>query len=998
MSLIATTPGQAVDWIVPDFAVLWSDASSDWALNPYRRGFAPGDVRELKPRTTYGFLFTAPARDLDRLVLDLAAGVPAGCGLWAELWSNEGDLLRRGYVSDADAPGAGSFTLLDLRGLTFEIGAKLTVRLRVVANLPGGTVRVLASDQPVTGMAFQRRLVRLRNDRKFVYRTSESVARSNVLLLPRGLGLAAARPAMALLAAAFPDDEFTGVYCESASDLWRWLEGAEVVALAKAHQLAADLGRDYDRLCAELFRRGVCTFALDVDTLENSPVVDGPVERATRSAIEDQQRCRFILRAGPCPTLFLAEAPLEPMPDAPILGLPGSLQSLQAHTRAAMYPKVAIVSVLYRKAEIITRFLEHIRRQNYPGEIVTVLVDDCSPEPDGELAEAFRERLEAFGDGARRVRLVWNAENSGNCQSRMTGLAAEEADIYVVIDCDCLINRDFVASHVFEHALPGADVVIGPLNIEASDRDPAELVRELEAAPDRLTQECDPQDPVQADGFLNCITRNFSIKRQALPPEGLFDLDFSYSAQPGSGFGWEDVEMGYRLYAGGAGIRFTPHAFSVHATHPSSASESVKVRGSMRNFERLFEKHEDLELAGRRWAVMTFDRIERWADAVGADTDPMRRQLEARFSAASEWQRPLLSLMRGETRRLRVLSYRWHVPHQYELYKLPHDFTLATGVGENGMIERWAYDQRPFRRNVRFRHVSEIDPSDYDVAILHFDENVLAPELCNNTIPASWGDPFHWLLGMPLPKAAICHGTPQFIGQYGADPGRKTAFLEHEDEKLRMVDLLADAGVHVVCNSHQAHAEWGFRRSRVIWHGFDPQEFPRGRGDLDILALNADSHRPHYRGAWEQLEVEARLAPGIRVESARHFGGALEPRDTNAYASARFRGYVDRIGRFKAYLNTTLRSPMPRSRGEAMMTGVVPVCLNNHDVALFIENGTNGFHSDEPAELADFLNHLCRHEETALRMGAAARRTAMDLFNHDRYLTAWVELLEQIAR
>jgi hypothetical protein len=395
--------------------------------------------------------------------------------------------------------------------------------------------------------------------------------------------------------------------------------------------------------------------------------------------------------------------------------------------------------------------------------------------------------------------------------------------------------------------------------------------------------------------------------------------------------------------------------------------------------------------------VDTYDKILRWADHVGVAPEETRRKLDARFAATREWQAPLVAVLRREKRRLRVLSYRWHVPHQYELYKLGHEFTLVTGVGENGMIEGWSHDQRPLRDNVRFRHVSQIDPADYDVALLHFDENVLAPELCNNIIPAAWGDPFHWLLGVDLPKVAICHGTPQFVGQYGADSQRKYEFATHEDERARLVALMADAGVHVICNSHQAHREWRFSSSQVIWHGFDPQEFPKGRGDLDVLALNTDRHRPHYRGAWEHLEVEARLHPDVRIETAGHFGGALEVRGTNPYATARFRGYVERIGRFKAYLNTTLRSPMPRSRGEAMMTGVVPVCLNNHDVSLFIDHGVNGYYADEPGDLADFLNYLCRNDSVAESMRAAARRTALDVFNHDRYLTAWARLLDQTA-
>jgi len=87
-----------------------------------------------------------------------------------------------------------------------------------------------------------------------------------------------------------------------------------------------------------------------------------------------------------------------------------------------------------------------------------------------------------------------------------------------------------------------------------------------------------------------------------------------------------------------------------------------------------------------------------------------------------------------------------------------------------------------------------------------------------------------------------------------------------------------------------------------------------------------------------------------------------------------FRSYVDRIRQFKFYLNTTLRSPMPRLRGEAMMTGVIPVCLRNHDVDLFIDNGVDGFYADRPEDLADFINDAMRDPARLAAMSASAGR------------------------
>ena len=83
-------------------------------------------------------------------------------------------------------------------------------------------------------------------------------------------------------------------------------------------------------------------------------------------------------------------------------------------------------------------------------------------------------------------------------------------------------------------------------------------------------------------------------------------------------------------------------------------------------------------------------------------------------------------LICSERPRLRVLSYRWHAPHQYELWKLPIDVTLARGTG-CGMANEWEYGQRPLPDNARFRALDDIDSREYDLAILHFDENVLAP-------------------------------------------------------------------------------------------------------------------------------------------------------------------------------------------------------------------------------------------------------------------------------
>jgi glycosyltransferase involved in cell wall biosynthesis len=73
------------------------------------------------------------------------------------------------------------------------------------------------------------------------------------------------------------------------------------------------------------------------------------------------------------------------------------------------------------------------------------------------------------------------------------------------------------------------------------------------------------------------------------------------------------------------------------------------------------------------------------------------------------------------------------------------------------------------------------------------------------------------------------------------------------------------------------------------------------------------------------------------------------------------------------------------------------VSAQNHDVDLFVKNGVNGFYSNEPGELREQLLALARGRGLARKIGLEGRRTAADLFNHDRYLADWARLIASLA-
>lgn len=690
----------------------------------------------------------------------------------------------------------------------------------------------------------------------------------------------------------------------------------------------------------------------------------------------------------PAPTTRWTHHGIAPAPQA--LRSSRDLADFLSQYAATQLPTVSVVSVLYAKERELPYFIEAFKRQTYQGALEFIFVDDKSPDGSAALAE---ELLKEWSKSSSvRWSILRNDENLGNCTSRNRGIAAASGEVLVVVDADVVVNRTFIERHVETHRLGCHDVVIGPHNLETQDEQPLTAVRRFELNPVRVSEEAELQDTLHRASFLNCITRNFSIRRSFVT-EPLFDPLFSYSKHPNSGFGWEDVEMGYRLYLRGARIAFIPDAFSVHVSHPPSVEESSKPLRSMLNFRRLLEKHPLICVIARRWVHETFHKITSWCDQHGHARNDDRLFVEAQLTpggpdrSSASW--PLLKT----EKKLRIISYRWHSAHQYELYKLGHEVTLLKGIG-TPWTERWEYNHRPMPPNAHFEHIDDVKLSEYDLALLHFDENVLAPENCNGVLEGSWGDSFKWLRqNLQQPAIAVCHGTPQFVGQYnigyrGADLGQVI-----EEERRRLVSFLGE--IPVVTNSYQAGREWQFLHGTTIWHGFDPTEYPSSTYERGALALGSSmKERPHYRGYFLYQEILKRLPQELHPAPLRIVEPDFAlPRESNEYAAVRFRAYVDAIRCGSIYVNPTIRSPMPRSRAEAMLCGLVTVSASNHDVEMFIKNGANGFHSNAPEELAEFLIYLSRDPQRVREIGARGRESAAALFNHDRYLAQWRTLI-----
>lgn len=652
-------------------------------------------------------------------------------------------------------------------------------------------------------------------------------------------------------------------------------------------------------------------------------------------------------------------------------------------------PKISIIAILYNKKNEVIYFLESIFNQAYSGEIEIVLIDDQSPSSDAATAQKAFTKLQKNCHKKINLKIIKNEKNKGNCISRNEGVKHSTGDLIIIVDADSYLNPEYIEAHVESHYTYNFDVGIGPMNIETHGKTPQKLAKELAENHIKLFSKMELQDSINVNNFLNCITRNFSIKK-SLITEDLFDPQFSYSKDPDSGFGWEDVEMGYRLYKRGLKVQFLNKSFSMHITHPSSIPDNQKVIKSLINLNKLFTKHPDFLNTARIWSNDLVTKIDQWYKNHHEISD------NKHYQTFIELTSPIKRNKIKPTKRMyNILTYRWHVPHQYELYKTNHRFTLVKDICP-GFTNVWSYEQRPFPSNARFLDLDKINFSEYDMALLHFDENALDWQNCNGVLDQYWGANFRYFMeNVPLPKIAICHGTPQFYGQYNNDTvDPKIRYSVIEESRKKLVDYTKN--IKVICNSNQAHSEWGFNNSKVIWQGFDPCEYPESTYEKGIISLGkAMKERPHYRG----YEIYNAVFEKISEKNHPTEFKVQEPFQRvfdNNYALAKYYEYVNEIRKHSIYFNPTIRSPMPRSRGEAMMCGLSTVSLNNHDVNLFIKNGVNGFYSNNIEELAEYLKFLLNNPAACKSIGKEARKTSMDLFNIDRYLYEWQRNFDEL--
>ena len=95
------------------------------------------------------------------------------------------------------------------------------------------------------------------------------------------------------------------------------------------------------------------------------------------------------------------------------------------------------------------------------------------------------------------------------------------------------------------------------------------------------------------------------------------------------------------------------------------------------------------------------------------------------------------------------------------------------------------------------------------------------------------------------------------------------------------------------------------------------------------------------------------------------------------------------------FLNTSTVSPVPTCLLEAMACGCAVVSTATCMIPEIIEDGVNGFISNDEEQLKTHIQWLLDHPDTAVSMGKNARQTILDKFSEEQFINNWNNIFDK---
>ncbi len=310
---------------------------------------------------------------------------------------------------------------------------------------------------------------------------------------------------------------------------------------------------------------------------------------------------------------------------------------------------------------------------------------------------------------------------------------------------------------------------------------------------------------------------------------------------------------------------------------------------------------------------------------------------------------------------LRILIWHVHGSYLYYLTQAQHLFYLPSSPDRKGDLFG-RYGHLPWGRNVIDVPVEEVKNLELDCIVFQSPKQYLK-------------DQHEILTGeqRKVPRIYLQHDPP----------------YEHPTDAKHVVD---DPNMLLVHVTHFNKLMWDSGRTptRIIEHGVLIPEDVRYSGEREkgLVVINDLAQRGRIMGSdiFEDVRTQVPLdLVGMGAENAGGLGEVLL-RDLPAFEA-----------RYRFFFHPIRYGGLGMAVCEAMMVGMPIIGLATTEMVTAVQNGVSGYVDTNVGNLIKRMKDLLRWPQDARRLGAAARRYALERFNIRRFVRDWNSALALVT-
>jgi glycosyltransferase involved in cell wall biosynthesis len=208
------------------------------------------------------------------------------------------------------------------------------------------------------------------------------------------------------------------------------------------------------------------------------------------------------------------------------------------------------------------------------------------------------------------------------------------------------------------------------------------------------------------------------------------------------------------------------------------------------------------------------------------------------------------------------------------------------------------------------------------------------------------------------------------------------------DRLKEIAKMVGDVNVFISVNSAEQWNSLGINRNlNVIEHCVDLEVFnvnPNYKKERRVISVaNQFENRDYCLNFSGWKRIVERL-PFVLFGDNPNLSQSLNPQELAV-----------EYNKSLVFLNTSTFSPIPMSLLEAMACGCAVVSMATCAIPDIIQNGVNGFISNDEKELEDYCKKLLEDPELAHNLGQNAAKTIKERFSEGRFLDQWNEIFKK---